>query len=152
MEKRRLLLFWKKIAKGEPNACWEWTAAKSEKGYGFFHNGHRLVRAHRLSYELTNGPIARGMLVCHRCDNPACVNPAHLFVGTVRDNTIDMLNKGRAQRGWRVGENSHRAKITEVAVLDIRSKRLGRREFAALYRIARDTVRDIQRRRCWRHL
>jgi hypothetical protein len=93
--------FWKKVDQsGGPDACWVWTAGRGgTMGYGSFQMGtyrntHH-VRAHRMAWELTNGPIPAGKYVCHRCDNPPCCNPAHLFLGTQGDNLRDMYAKGR---------------------------------------------------------
>jgi hypothetical protein len=88
--------FWSRVAEGEPDECWEWIGARGPQGYGMFQVKIRMARrAHRISYELAHGPIPEGMQVLHRCDNPPCVNPAHLRLGTARDNTYDMLAKGR---------------------------------------------------------
>jgi len=91
--------FWSKVTKGA--GCWEWTASTDHKGYGKLAEGGRQGRtlsAHRVSYELNVGPIPDGLLVLHRCDNPPCVRPDHLFVGTHTDNAQDMAKKGRSWR------------------------------------------------------
>jgi hypothetical protein len=81
-------------------SCWGWTATPDTNGYGIlrYPNGE-YDRAHRLSYMLFHGPIAEGMVICHRCDNPICANPAHLFIGTQADNLRDMRDKGRSNKG-----------------------------------------------------
>jgi hypothetical protein len=80
--------------------CWEWAACKSKSGYGKFSLGprgsERHFRAHRFSYELHKGPITKDMYVCHTCDNQGCVNPEHLWLGTAKDNLMDMSYKGRS--------------------------------------------------------
>lgn len=81
--------FWAKVEKTE--GCWEWTGSKSRKGYGQFNEG----RAHRVSWEMHNGPIPEGMFVCHHCDNPPCVRPDHLFIGDNAANMRDAFAKGR---------------------------------------------------------
>ena len=85
--------FWAKVKKtGE---CWGWIGAKSDYGHGIFRFNGKNVRAHRLSLEMSGTSVPDDMVVCHHCDNPSCVNPAHLFVGTQRDNMSDMTQKGR---------------------------------------------------------
>lgn len=121
-----------------------------EKGYGLIGIDGKLVRAHRLSYLLHHGGIPDGIFVCHRCDNPPCVNPAHLFLGDNDANCADRDAKGRTR--YVFGERSHKAILTEDAVRDIRTKRLSLEQYAVLYGLKKDSVRDVQRRRCWKHI
>jgi hypothetical protein len=92
--------FWAKVDKRGPDDCWEWQAALTRGGYGTFvvtKNPKRMARAHRFALELVNGTAPDG-LVCHKCDNPLCVNPSHLFIGTNTDNMRDCADKGRIKQ------------------------------------------------------
>lgn len=87
--------FWEKVAKGEPDECWNWTSTVIATGYGHFWFNRTFVRAHRVAKYLTDGKLSTEICVLHTCDNRACCNPAHLFTGTYRDNAVDMREKGR---------------------------------------------------------
>ncbi len=89
--------FWERVAIIPEHACWEWIAGKSGIGYGVIQVDKKLLLAHRFSYELHFGQIPKGLFVCHVCDNPSCVRPEHLFLGTPKDNMDDMRKKGRAK-------------------------------------------------------
>lgn len=120
-------------------------------GYGATHFNGKQQLAHRVSWEIANGPIPQGMCVRHSCDNPVCVNPAHLFLGTKADNSADMARKRRSALGERHGN----AKLTETDVRQIREMRAGgtmRRDIAARFAITPEHVDQIVRRRNWTHI
>jgi hypothetical protein len=151
--------FWRYVDKTED--CWLWTGAKTHGGYGVLNSGrgNSIVRAHRLSWEIHNGPIPEGMDMCHTCDNPSCVNPSHLFLGTPHDNAVDMIAKGRDLEGRKNrarGENHHRAKLTEQQVVDIRAEYAAgdtsTRKLSAKYGISRRSIMFILHRQHWTHI
>ncbi len=138
---------------GEPNSgCWLWTAGVDGAGYGCISEDitRRILSAHRVSWELHKGLIPDGQRVLHRCDNPPCVNPDHLFLGTQKENVQDCKTKGRLNRAR--GEKQGLAKLTENQIIAIRQsiKNLG---LTALeYGISRSTVSAIRNKKTWKHV
>ncbi len=108
--------FWPRVRKTA--GCWEWTGRRYPRGYGAFTIGGRGVQAHRVAWELARGLIPAGMLVCHACDNPPCVRPDHLFLGTQSDNMCDMAAKGR--HPYPRGEDHHQARLSNADRAEIR--------------------------------
>ena len=112
--------FWAKVDRGGPDECWEWTASRMPKGYGQIGSEERkTLLAHRVSYELHNGPIPADHDICHRCDNPPCVNPGHLFLGSRQDNMRDCSSKGRVVVPATQGERNGSARLTEAQAIEI---------------------------------
>lgn len=133
----------------EPNTgCWLWTGNVSSDGYGHFWNRGRDEKATRYAYRTMVGRIPDGLWVLHRCDNPSCVNPAHLFVGTPRDNVLDMFAKGRGNPPR--GERHHQAKLTAEDVEAIRSTGGPAWRLAEKYGVCASHIRRVRRGRVWR--
>lgn len=146
--------FWEKVNKS--GECWEWTAAVDDSGYGRLIIDRKVHRAHRLSWQFEHGPIPDGLHVLHRCDNPACVNPEHLFLGTHQENMVDKTRKGRAITRGLPGEDHPQSKLTESDIRTIR--RLYATGEWTLERIANrfgvtfSNVGMIVRRDTWNHV
>jgi len=138
----------------DPNSgCWLWTAALNNRGYGQFSKDGRAVQAHRFSAEAFNGAIPEGLDVLHRCDTPACVNPAHLFLGSHRENMADMHAKGRHTQAC--GDQTRSSRLTTAQVLEIkRALRRGekQRDLADRYGVLSSTICRINTGQQWAHL
>jgi len=140
--------FWSRVGMVEEDACWPWTGSKTERGYGVYAPlPGVLLRAHRVAYALHNGGIDDSMLVCHRCDNPSCCNPKHLFLGTGSDNMRDMVAKGRNKPIS--GERNPSAKLTTEQVRAIYLDPRTNVEIAAAYGVAGSLASLIRRRKVW---
>ena len=141
----------------QDSGCWEFTGSTAQQGYGsiYDHSKRRYVRAHRAAWELKNGPIPEGLFICHKCDNPCCVNPDHLFAGTHQDNVNDREAKGRGNHSTEHlhhGFNRFAAKLTPEQVRSIREKASqGARpkDLAKEFNTHAVNVRLIIRRKTW---
>jgi hypothetical protein len=152
--------FWAKVLRtDDANGCWLWQGA-TRTGYGMIRDKTRSWSpfAHRLSYEFAHGPIPDGLVVCHRCDNPLCVRPTHLFLGTHADNFRDMVNK-RRQSGHLppryVGADHPIAKLSDEAVREIRRRYADgepKHRIANSFNVSDTTISHIVKRLTWRHV
>lgn len=132
----------------EPNSgCWLWTGAVDGRGYAAIKDGQRMRRASRVSWELNRGSFDAKLKLLHKCDNPLCVNPEHLFLGTNLDNTRDMFAKGRAHD--RRGNN---AKLTPKIVVEVRSSKLSGRKLAAQFGVTPATISLVRSGKRWGHV
>lgn len=157
--------FWKYIKKTE--YCWEWIGSKDRKGYGKLWESQfetrKIKAAHRLSYELHKGSINDHLCVCHKCNNPACVNPDHLYLGTQAENMKDAVDQGRTKKSqqWidnQKGSNNPASKVTENQVREIRkimstqNYRGLQAELCRKYGVNKTTIRYIVCRKTWIHI
>jgi hypothetical protein len=153
----RIQAFWNRIDRRGADECWNWTGYISENGYGATSLGPKRMNAHRKAWILTHGPIPdgpgyHGTVVCHRCDNPACCNPGHLFLGTQQDNLNDMRAKGR--RYTTRPEDAAGVKLTRPLVSAIRCMRKTtgwpQSRLASLFGVDHRTVSKVLLRRTWK--
>lgn len=151
--------FWARVRKHEgSSACWVWIGSRLPRGYGLFYpKAGRGMYAHRVSWEIANGrPVPEGLHVMHACDNPWCVRPEHLSVGTRSDNMRDMWNKGRGHKNSKSGEEHYAHKLTEAQVIEMRERwargGVKQRELAEQFGVTRALVGQIVRGVAWKHV
>ena len=149
-EKMKIKLAKKTEAK--PNCCVEWIGYRDRQGYGRAWFDYQPIGAHRLSWSIANGPIPEGMCVLHRCDNPSCVNPEHLFLGTVSENHKDMMLKKRNVLS--LGERNGQSKLDAAKVREIRALKgiETQRRIAGRFGICCENIRQIWSRQTWKHV
>lgn len=147
--------FWEKVEKAGPDECWNWIGGMNRKGYGRIGLGSRAegtALAHRVSYEMHHGIQVGEQCVLHKCDNRACVNPSHLFLGTQAENMADMNRKGRRRNSPRKGESHWNAKLSRVDVLNIRHRHsLGETldSLARCFAVRATNISAIVNRKTW---
>jgi hypothetical protein len=140
--------FWSKVNVAGPDECWEWQAGRFSTGYGQFYFDGQSRGAHRVAYLLEVGEIENGMSVCHSCDNPLCVNPLHLWLGTPKENSQDMASKNRQRnQGY---ERATNVKLTWQAVRQIRSSSKRQKDLAVEFGVSQSSISLIQRNEVWK--
>ncbi len=137
------------------NGCIEWQRQRQNKGYGVFCSNGKPGLAHRWAYEAFRGPIPKGLSCCHTCDNPACVNPFHLWLGTHQENMKDSARKGRMSKAGTWGETNGSAKLTDEGVRQVRTRHAAgesMRSIARSFGVRLWTIQSIVRGQTWRHV
>ena len=133
--------------------CWNWNKYREFWGYGVIKVDHKVELAHRVAYKYLVGDFPQELCVLHRCDNPTCINPDHLFLGTNADNVKDKVSKGRQSsiEGFK-GEDHPCVKLTEEQVRHIRTKEMPQSKYARLYNVTQSMISNIQLRKAWKHI
>lgn len=149
--------FWNnsRINTADPNVCWEWNNKRRPAGYGMFYFRGKWFSAHRISFQIVKGDIPDGLFVCHSCDNKSCINPAHLFLGTNRDNILDAVKKGIHGKNLHRGTRHYRSLVQETDIILIRrlaAKRFSHGQIADLFDMTRRNVTKIVNRANWKHI
>ena len=148
--------FWLRVRVGNVSECWEWQGSRGPHGHGAVRRDGKHIRATAIAWFLFHGEWPpEGMDICHHCDNPPCVNPAHLFIGTAKDNMQDAIRKGRFKfLRPRPGEHNNNAKLTWASVAEIRERYSAGENISQLsraFRVARSTLREVVNGRNWRN-
>jgi len=143
--------FWSRV-EHQKEGCWVWTGAKWRNGYGVlkFH-GRKNIGAHRFSWWVHYGDPG-SLNVLHKCDNPSCIRPSHLFLGTYADNSQDMMRKGRKRGGVQQGEKNHRSKLTVSDVQHIRQSEVKSNKLEKLFGVSQSCISSIRCRLTWKHI
>lgn len=156
IEKNELERFYSKIKKQD---CWIWVGGKTEGNwtYGRFYLKRKPYLAHRVSYFIHNGSFPKKKFVCHKCDNPSCVNPDHLFLGDAKTNAVDCKNKGRNLLGREsllLGTKHPKAKLTDCTVKEIREigSSISTRKLARKFGVSQTKIRQVLSGECWKHI
>lgn len=150
--------FWEKVKK--TSTCWLWKASVNTQGYGQIMIDKKPRGSHRVSWELAHGSIPNNLWVLHKCDNPPCVNPDHLYLGTAKDNADDMISRNRQNnvrpKNPAIGSRHGRSKLIESEVIEIRNryktKNISQRKLAKEFNISQAAILSIIHRRGWRHI
>lgn len=147
--------FWSKVDIASDEECWPWLGAMGQNGYGTIGDKGKVLVASRVAWELTCGPIPVGSHVCHQCDNPKCVNPRHLFLGSPKANSDDKIAKGRWKGNEKVGNDRPQAKLVPIDVLRIRelaASGMSHRQIAEMYPVTHTAIDAIVLRKTWKHI
>ena len=146
--------FFKRVQIEGDDECWEWTGSRNKaEWHGQWRNAAGQIElTHRAAWRLMRGDIPGKLFVLHRCDNPICVNPAHLWLGTQADNLKDMWEKGRARPGVSLGEKHGMSKLVPDQVIDIKASNQSGVSLAKKYNVSQTTICDIRKGRIWKHL
>ncbi len=153
--------FWNHVECKADSDCWIWNGYFRSSGYGAFYNKGKIYRAHRVAYAITHGSVPNGKLICHACDNPACVNPAHLFAGTAKDNIQDSVSKGRHSSSRGMGKKftseyrpKRSYKLTETQVREIKAlcqvKQITKKQIAEVYGVTPTQISRIASEKSWK--
>lgn len=143
--------FWSKVDKNGPNGCWLWMGYTDPKmGYGVFCVDHKHVKAHRFSWALVNGAIPEDKRALHNCDNPPCLSPDHLWLGTNADNNLDRDSKGRHVR--LVGEKNGWSRLTTEQALEIKTSNASITDMMRKFGISRCHAHNVRKGKVWAHL
>ena len=151
--------FWSKVdMSGGEKACWPWTGARKPVGYGNVRINKKDLLAHRVAFQMANGGIPEGFLVCHVCDHPPCCNPDHLMLGTAKSNAADMMAKhrGRKPEFAARGTGNGNSKLNDAKVVQIReiykSKEMNQYQLADAFGVTQAAIGSVLRNKTWRHV